>query len=178
MECRLTNTDKPWQCQIFLRRETDEDGHRAPTKEERFGPLLYDKSQLETMIRRAQLAILNPGTPAKFFETFDIESDAKPTTSAKELAFSSNVVCLDLFGPDLPDLSFIDLPGKSNSSMPRAALHCAVGIISTVGKDEDKGNIAAVKEMVEEHIKGNTLILLTITMRGEYLCLLQRSLRR
>ena len=40
------------------------------------------------------------------------------------------------------------------------------GIISTVDKGEDKQNITAVRSMVKEHIQGNTLILLTITMRG------------
>ena len=40
------------------------------------------------------------------------------------------------------------------------------GIISTVDQGEDKANIDAVRAMVEEHIEGNTLILLTITMRG------------
>ena len=112
MECRLTNSKHPWQCQILLRRETNEDGHRVPAKEERFGPLLHDKSLLEEMIRRAQLAILNPDVPTKFFETFDTTSGARHPDASKQLAFSSNVVCLDLSRPDLPDLSFIDLPGK------------------------------------------------------------------
>ena len=111
MECRLTNSGRPWQCQILLRRETDENGHRVPTKEERFGPLLHDKTHLEEMIRRAQLAILNPSVPGKFFETFNTRSGTNHPELAKQLAFSSNVVCLDLSGPDLPDLSFIDLPG-------------------------------------------------------------------
>ncbi|KIP02342.1 hypothetical protein PHLGIDRAFT_32230 [Phlebiopsis gigantea 11061_1 CR5-6] len=154
MECRLTNSEGPWRCQILLRREMDETGQRSPTKEEKFGPLLRDKSELEEMIRRAQLAVLNPGLSATFFETFDTRSlpfGSKPAESPKQLAFSSSVVCLDLAGPDLPDLSFIDLPG----------------IISTVDKGEDKGNIDAVKAMVQEHIKGNTLILLTTTMRDD-----------
>lgn len=41
-----------------------------------------------------------------------------------------------------------------------------LGIISNVASGEDRGNIEAVRNMVAEHIKGNTLILLTITMRG------------
>jgi hypothetical protein len=41
-----------------------------------------------------------------------------------------------------------------------------LGIISAVDSKEDKRNIAAVTDMVKEHIQGNTLILLTITMRG------------
>ena len=116
MECRLTNSDRPWQCQVLLRREVDEHGRRIhPIQEERFGPVLHDKAELEEMIRRAQLAILNPGVPKEFFETFDTKSlkpGEKPGNSPKQLEFSNNVVCLDLMGPDLPDLSFIDLPGE------------------------------------------------------------------
>ena len=44
----------------------------------------------------------------------------------------------------------------------------SVGIISAVESKEDKRNISAVTNMIQEHIKGNTLILLTITMRGTY----------
>lgn len=123
MECRLTHSSGPWQCQVLLRRETDEHGRKIPTKEEKFGPLLYDKSELEEMIRRAQLAILNPSVPKDVFETFDTKSlkqGEKPAESIKQLAFSSNVVCLDLSAPDVTDLSFIDLPGKI---LPLVSLH-------------------------------------------------------
>ena len=41
-----------------------------------------------------------------------------------------------------------------------------VGIISAVESNEDKQNITAVTDMIKQHIQGNTLILLTITMRG------------
>ena len=118
MECRLKNNDRPWQCQILLRREVNENGERIHNEaaiETLFGPVHHDKAELEEMIRRAQLAILNPGVGQEFFEVFDTSSLArgeKPDISPKQLQFSSNVVCLDLQGPDLPDLSFIDLPGK------------------------------------------------------------------
>lgn len=42
----------------------------------------------------------------------------------------------------------------------------ATGLISNVALGEDRGNIEAVRRMVREHIQGQTLILLTITMRG------------
>ena len=119
MECRLTNSDRPWQCQVLLRREIDENDWQLQTREEPFGPLLHKQSELEQMIRHAQLAILNPGLPSAFFETLDTKSlspGTRPLESQKQLAFSNNVVCLDLSGPDLPDLSFIDLPGASRNS--------------------------------------------------------------
>lgn len=114
MECRLTYSSNPWQCQVLLRRETDEDGNKIQAKEAPFGPLLFDKSELEEMLRRAQLAILNPSLPPSFFEVFDtksLEPGQKPPGSARQFAFSNDVVCLDLQGPGVTDLSFIDLPG-------------------------------------------------------------------
>lgn len=38
----------------------------------------------------------------------DINPDAE---FSNQLTFSSNVVCINVSGPDVPDLSFIDLPG-------------------------------------------------------------------
>lgn len=98
------------------------------------------------MIRRAQTAILNPSTSPLSFLVGEIPQDPP-----RQLHFSSNVVCIDLLSPDVTDLSFIDLPG----------------IISNVAPGEDRSYIAVVKEMVRSHIKGNTLILLTITMRDD-----------
>lgn len=100
MECRLTYSTNPWQCQVLLRREGATKGN-----EEMFGPLLTDPSDLEDMIRRAQVAILNPSTASASFVTGILPTE-------REHQFSSDVVCIDLAGPDVTDLAFIDLPGK------------------------------------------------------------------
>lgn len=66
------------------------------------------------MISRAQLAILNPLVPAQEFLTIDLTSlgaDGQ-RNQFRQTRFSANVVCLDIIGPDVPDLSFIDLPGR------------------------------------------------------------------
>ncbi|KAH8117944.1 P-loop containing nucleoside triphosphate hydrolase protein [Phellopilus nigrolimitatus] len=123
-------------------------------QEEKFGPVLHDKSQLEDMLRRAQLAILNPSLAAEKFIDLDlskVSAGQKPAGSTRQLQFSSNVVCLDLSSSEVTDLSFIDLPG----------------IISNVSEGEDPKNIELVKSLVKEHISGNALILLTITMRDD-----------
>lgn len=72
-------------------------------------------SVLEDMLRRAQLAILNPSVEASRFVDFDIEMldpGELPLGSKLQLQFSSNVVCLDITSPDVTNLSFIDLPGS------------------------------------------------------------------
>ena len=130
MECRLIRTKptEPWSCQILLRKETDENGFPLATnkREEPFGPPVTDKSELEEAIRRAQLAILNPSVAANKFIHFDTTTLVPrelPLGSTKQLQFSSNVVCLDISGPNLTDLSFIDLPGQLILPQRSASLH-------------------------------------------------------
>lgn len=114
----MQRSSGPWRCQVLLRYETDDHGERlkaSDVREEAFGPVIRDKALVEDMLRRAQLAILNPTVPPERFENFDFKT--KPTTapfgSMRQLQFSANVVCLDLQSPDSADLSFIDLPGTS-----------------------------------------------------------------
>ena len=115
-EYRLTHSTGPWKCRVSLRKETDERGRRIAITEDAFGTILLDKSKLEDRLRRAQLAILNPSLPMNYFLNFDISAlkdGEKPPLSARQLAISSNVVCLDVEGPELTDFSFVDLPGKT-----------------------------------------------------------------
>ncbi|KAG8946753.1 hypothetical protein FRC04_011409 [Tulasnella sp. 424] len=156
MECRLTQSSgEPWKCQVSLRIEhNDETGKRlSEIREKKFGSLITDPSLLEDVLRRAQLAILNPTVDHGKFVDFDVSriGTDPPLGSPKQLQFSKNVVCLDLSGPEVTDLSFIDLPG----------------IISNVAHGEDRGNIDLVRNLVMEHIQGNCLILLTLTMRDD-----------
>jgi hypothetical protein len=116
MECRLAQSSEPWSCQILLRIEKDEQGNRvAEVRELKFGGVIKDKLLLEDMLRRAQLAILNPSVASHRFVDFDLTSVGSkdlPLGSTQQLSFSENVVCLDICGPDVPNLSFIDLPGN------------------------------------------------------------------
>ena len=118
MECRLTYTPHtPWRCQVKLRIDFDnETGQRLLEVEEKpFGSLLEDPLELEDILRRAQMAILNPSVEPTAFVDLDLSSvgSEPPCGSRKQLQFSRNVVCLDLSGPDVTDLSFIDLPVSS-----------------------------------------------------------------
>lgn len=74
-----------------------------------------DKNDIEDVLRWAQIAILNdeqqfslfvPGSGSIAVNTR--LAQAAETTTAK---FSPNVVALEIKGPDLPDLSFYDMPG-------------------------------------------------------------------
>ena len=114
MECRLSYSPESFRCQISLRIETDEHGTPvADVREVKFGGIVTDKryaavawilpiphklcSLVEKMLRRAQLAILNPFLPSDYFLDVNIDKweSGQPTASSKgQLQFSSNVVCI------------------------------------------------------------------------------------
>ena len=113
MECRLASSKGPWSCQVLIRWEFDEDGKPLGKIDEiPFGKPITKKEDVELVLRRAQTAVLNPDSPAMYFLGLTEQglSDIAVNNS-KALRFSKNVVCVDLEGPDLTDLSFIDLPG-------------------------------------------------------------------
>lgn len=111
MECRLSHAPNEWSCQIKIRWEYHEGFRiRGQVHEVDFGPRLFDKSQVELMLRRAQAAVLNPSLPLSTFIRMDEKALLRPT-DPPSVDFSRNVVCIELSGPDLADLSFVDLPG-------------------------------------------------------------------
>ncbi|PON27746.1 hypothetical protein TGAM01_v203513 [Trichoderma gamsii] len=123
-----------WSCRVWLRKEYSyepPDGaiHETDvTNSDPFFPwrkrpstlvlefkTMHDKSEIEDVLRWAQIAILNddknhnlfvPGRGATAMNT-PIDKAAEETLAK----FSPNVVALEIKGPDLPDLSFYDMPG-------------------------------------------------------------------
>lgn len=175
MECRLKYAKKPWRGQVKLRWERDVQGSKLEkVREEKFGPVLSDEEELETMLKRAQLAILNPNISSKNFVHLDL-STVKPNTApigdAQQLSFSTNVVCVDIESELVTDLSFIDLPGEWMycPDMLLVIYSSQPGIISNVSDGEDESSIGLIKDMITSSIQGNTLILLAISMRGKSL---------
>jgi len=89
------------------------DGNGQPLGQARnqlFGGTIYEKSEVEDRIRRAQLAILNPTKLPEFF--LGLGNDDLSGLES-QLTFSKNCVTLQISGPDVADLSFCDLPGTS-----------------------------------------------------------------
>ena len=118
MECRLSSSSASWSCQVSIRWEFEDSGKRkGEVSEILFGSRMVD---VEMRLRQAQTAVLNPQVPAKQFLGMSEDEMKNGVRGNDPLLFSKNVVCVDLEGPELTDLSFIDLPGTLVVISPRA----------------------------------------------------------
>ena len=100
MEVSLSRSENPWHCTVSLRFEHPDNPtvYFAETDNPEHVPLI---------IRRAQLAILNPAEDRNYFRNLD-ESQCKKHRMT--LAFSQDMVVIEITGVDV-DVTFIDLPG-------------------------------------------------------------------
>ena len=151
-----------WTCKITLvtRYHHDSELLERATKSRPLGPwreqdtaekfhfaTLISKAQVEDALHRAQLAILNIGNPHEDYKL------GLPLPKDKlKVKFSPNVIQLDISGPDLPNLSFYDLPGVIN--------------VSEVAHEEYL--VTLVKNLVKEYINSPDCInLLAIPMTDD-----------
>lgn len=149
-ECRLSYSEKPWQCDVSLRFTTDVTTGQQLGQAQNipFGNPIFDRSEVEDRIRRAQRAILNPSTAPDNFLQGRGEDAPK-----SELSFSSNCVSMKISGPDITDLSFCDLPG----------------LISSVGSGGNTMDISLIKDLVTSYIKQpSCIILLTVACETDF----------
>lgn len=111
----MTSTSQPFSVQVHLRYEFDDDGQRKrEVLEVPFGSPLFNKSDVELRLRQAQAAILLNHSDASEIDTLlempalELPSKLNETSIPR---VSRNVVCVDVRGPNLANLSFFDLPG-------------------------------------------------------------------
>ena len=99
------STQTDWHCKVSLRIE------HLEAVGQTLGVHDFEetgiKEQVELILRRAQLAILNPSKPPSSFTTLD---DEKCAIHSREISFSKNSVVLEITGAEV-DVTFIDLPG-------------------------------------------------------------------
>ena len=165
-ECRLAFSNDPWKCTVHLRFLKDEKGNDiSPIRNVQFGGIITNKADVEDRLRRAQLAILNPGVDSDKYLT-----GKAPAGSSGEVAFSENFVSVEISGPEVTNLSFCDLPGAYSYSQLTSeinSIHCA-GIIANVREGSDEGDIELVKRLVSSYIQEDScIILLTVTCESK-----------
>ena len=109
--------------------------------------VVHNTADLEKALRSAQLATLNPGSSPQQYLTEE-NIDDMPV----QIGFSPNPIRLDITGPELPNLSFFDLPG----------------IINQTEKPADRWYVTLVKNLVTEYIQQeSSLILLACSMETD-----------
>jgi hypothetical protein len=99
---------------VSIRWEFDEHGQPLRKIDEvSFGKRITNQADVELALRRAQMAVLNPHAPTMYFVALgEQELSDMIVNNPKALRFSRNAVCVDVEGPDVPDIFFIDLPGS------------------------------------------------------------------
>ncbi|KAG8948034.1 hypothetical protein FRC04_010076 [Tulasnella sp. 424] len=148
MECRL-QYGQVWSCKVSLRFHVDRTGRPlAHVRDVPFGPTLYNAEDVEKILRRAQRAILRPELdPTLFIDDSDLHVFGVPLT------FSGNCVCINVEGPNVPDLYFYDLPG----------------IIANVGDGGNEADIRLVEDLAKSYIKKpNCIVLLVISCETDF----------
>jgi GTPase SAR1 family protein len=113
---------------------------------------IQDPSEIEDVLRWAQIAILNPNSPAAHFIPGSghvaMQPDGLRTATeaieASGIKFSPNVIALEIKGPDYPELSFYDLPG----------------VFETAATERDGYTKDVVANLAKSYIQHNAAILI------------------
>lgn len=183
---RVSRADE-WSCRVYLKQDYDfrPPGHaltkRDVTATNKFPPWVqldpnrrsrrefktvrdqFDSEEIETVLRCAQVAILNPTTPFQFFIP-KLKGDVSEATRERHLEqvhqkeerseaqFSPNTVAIEVKGPDLADLNFYDLPG----------------VFMTSKRPEDSFLEKVVQNLTREYIsRPSALILCAVPMNQD-----------
>jgi hypothetical protein len=161
---KLETSEDPrarWGATVNLRRDFAYDGKTGRGHDRRFPGWVQipqpstvffaktdDPNDLEEIIRRAQLAIISPLIDCKEF--------LRPTLGHlgdhHRCEFSPNIACISITHPDLPALSFYDLPG----------------IIGQAESEESQFLVKFVRDLVMDYVKDpEALILVTYSLEND-----------
>ena len=114
MQCKLVSAPEgtPWTCTIGLRFLHDE-GQNDDTP----FVTLTSPQDVEISLRRAPAALLCPARPTEFFLSKTHDELKRFAEEHKDdiSSFSEDTIVVNIRGPNLTDLTFVDLPGESPS---------------------------------------------------------------
>ncbi|KNG50915.1 dynamin family protein [Stemphylium lycopersici] len=150
-----------WTASVSLRREFGYDGKHGHGRERRFPGWIQlpqtnnvpfaeteDPNELERIIARAQLATISPLIDYKEF----LRPSVIGMKDRHSCAFSPNIVCISITHPDLPALSFYDLPGT----------------IGQAESEEEQFLVKFVRDLVTDYVEDpEALILVTCSLEND-----------
>ncbi|KAK8118225.1 dynamin family protein [Apiospora kogelbergensis] len=164
---RLSRNREPvWQCTVSLQLDYDycptgpikkSDVTKANPfppwvkkshRETRSFKTIFDKAEIEEVLRWAQVAILNHSRSSELFVpgegAYAKETRLEDAATETEAQFSPNIVALEVKGPSLPDLSFYDLPG----------------VFLAPSKEEDEYIVQVVKNLTSHYVRRERAIIM------------------
>jgi len=152
-ECILIHKEGPWSCKVNLRFKYDGDNRELVDHHHyEFGPVITRPAEVKERLRRAQVAILNPNLSDPDFPDRFLNGDL-PDPATRAISFSHNFISMTIEGPDVVDLSFVDLPG----------------IIASVSSGSPQSDIEDVKSLAHRYISNRSgIALLTITCETDF----------
>jgi GTPase SAR1 family protein len=158
MEVILSRSDSaPWKCTVSLRFEHIDVPGTGTVGTTTIFATTDDKAKVPLILRRAQLAILNPAKPQSHFKTLDEAQCEKHPVAVK---FSRNTVVMEITGAEV-DVTFIDLPGIIANAEVKT-LSCFLTL-----EPEDDHFIDLIKDLTRFYVsQEDCLVLLAITMKG------------
>ncbi|KAF2097762.1 hypothetical protein NA57DRAFT_40341 [Rhizodiscina lignyota] len=161
LQITVAPDSEPWRCTVTLVYKYAwydiEDPYPSDKAQQPFHPwtesdtstthfaTLTNKDDLKDVLERAQIAILHPSqNPTKYLK------GRKPVKT--EVEFSPNYISLQIQGPNLPNLSFYDLPG----------------IINQTEHGDKEYLVDIVRNLAKEYISDDScLVLLACSMESD-----------
>ena len=121
---------------------------KKPNRDSKIFKTIYDPTEIEDVLRWAQIAILNPNISHELYVPNEgaiaKETELPEAAERTEASFSPNIVALEMKGPDLPDLSFYDLPG----------------VFLSPDKEEDDYLVKVVRNLTKSYIQRPEAIIM------------------
>jgi GTP-binding protein EngB required for normal cell division len=161
-----TSDAATWGCAVSLQLSYDfQPGRRAGLEFQNWTPAdevstipfktIYNKAELEDVLKWAQIALLNPREDPRCFVPGTDQHKQRAQDQENHIdqaKFSPNVITVDISGPGLPSLSFFDLPG----------------LFSVAENAEQQYLVGVFEKMTMKYIRHeNALIICTLTMQND-----------
>ncbi|KAI0878656.1 dynamin family protein [Hypoxylon argillaceum] len=109
---------------------------------------IFDPDEIEDVLRWAQVAILNPTNDHEFYipgeGTIAKGKDLAEAARTAAAQFSPNIISLEIKGPELPGLSFYDLPG----------------VFLSPDQEDDEYIVKVVRNLTRHYIKRKGAIIM------------------
>lgn len=140
-----------------------------------FGPLCFNGSRLESLLRQAQVAVflteeLTPDTIQAIIDFDDATVERAHASLGASRYYTKHQVYIDLRSPDLLafEITIVDLPGKFSPTVSKGFHNVHLGIICNA----EQHVVDFVKDITITEICKPTIILVAVRMCRKHAALL------